>query len=189
MLLKKIVGNRLKKNTQKVAFSGISTGLCVAVIFFGSLLDIIDVSTAALAGIVILISIYKTDIRYSLAIYFASSVLSVLLVSQKTAPVFFSLIFGSYPFIWYYSSKIKKIIVSYLIKILFFNALLLISVFLIKELIASYIDEPTLILIALIILVNIVFLLYDYVFSILWFNMTGFFYGTTFPLKFLKYKK
>ena len=189
MLLKKIVGNPFKKNTKKIAFSGISAGMCVAVIFIGSMLDLIDMSTAALAGIIVFISIYKTDLKYSLGTYVTSSVLSFVLVSQKSASILFALIFGLYPFIWYFSIKIKKMVISYLIKLLLFNSLAFLSIFLLKELIAGYIDEPVIIWILLILIANAAFLLYDYLFSILWFNMTGCFYGITIPLKFIRNKK
>ena len=181
--MKRIVGKRLKKNTSKTAYAGIASALIVIILFIGSLFDIADISTAALCGIIVFISLYKTDIKYSAFIYSVSSIIAFIIVPQKSPALFFSVICGIYPFIWFYAIKIKKTFLNYLIKLLIFNFLFAISVLFLRFLLMQNINEPFYIILFIILFANIAFIIYDYLLSVLWFHLTGAFYGIIFKKK------
>ena len=85
------------KHTKKLAFSAIVTALSVVFLYVGALFDVLDLSAAALASLCVLWVMIEFGARWALAVYAATSLLSLLLLPAKLPAVLFAGLFGYYP--------------------------------------------------------------------------------------------
>ncbi len=118
------------KKAKKVAFSGVFTALCTVLMLIGSLFQSLDLSAAAFGSIVVLIAVIELGKGWALGVYIASSLLSLILLPNKSAAVIFALFTGFYPIIKVFLNKIKPIFLSYIIRVVFCNLALSLLIFL-----------------------------------------------------------
>ena len=149
------------KNTKKVALAGIFTALCVVFLFVGSLFQTLDLSAAAIGSIIVLIAFIELGNGWAFGVYAASSVLSMLLLPNKTAAVVFTVFAGFYPIVKVWLNKIKPFWLSYTVRILCFNAMLTAMIFIGKKLLGleeDYLNFGIIIYA----LCNVAFIAYDF---------------------------
>ena len=87
----------MNKNTKKLTFSAVLSALAVAIMYIGSILDVLDLSTAALASMGVMVILVELGMKYAFLSYSCISVLSVLLIPSKTAALMFVGFLGFYP--------------------------------------------------------------------------------------------
>ncbi len=149
------------KKAKKIAIAGILTALAVVFLFVGSLFQTLDLSAAALGSIIILIALIELGKSWAMGVYAGASLLSMLLLPNKTAALIFMLFAGFYPIIKQPLNRIKPIWFSYLVRITVFNALLTVLVY-----VSTYffgIDESFIGFgVIIYALSNITFLVYDF---------------------------
>lgn len=126
----------MKKKTKSLAFAGILSALAVVILLLGSLIDVLDLSAAALASLVVMVAVLELGNRWALGVYVTASVLSVLLM-PRTASVVFAAFIGGYPVWKVYLDRIKPRILQYAAKLLLFNAFLTLALWICKQLIGA----------------------------------------------------
>lgn len=156
----------MKKST-KIAVCGMCTALSVVLMFVGGLLYVFTYVVPMLMGIVMAM-INKTFGRSSaLTIYFATTVLSLLLVSEKECVLMYALFFGYYPVIRPYLDKIKSKVGRVVVKFLIFNvAVALVEILSVYVFGIPFFDGETAsywLVIVFAVAMNIIFLMYEYV--------------------------
>ena len=159
--------------TKKIALSAILSALGVIFLTIGSLIEVLDLSSAAIAGFVIVIAVIELGKPYPVMMYFLISFLSALLLPNKYPALFFIFFGGFYPI---FKSFIERFhpFVAWVVKFSMFNtflAFLILAVnFLVKAgFLPSFdsIDENSLssflsnFKIVVFAVANFVFLLYD----------------------------
>ncbi|MBQ4317185.1 MAG: hypothetical protein IJC20_02950, partial [Clostridia bacterium] len=149
------------KSSKKVALSGIFSALCVIFLFIGSVFQTLDLSAAAMASIVILVSFIELGKKWACGVYAVASILALLLLPYKTAAAVFALFAGFYPIIKEYLNKIRPFWLSVIARVVCFNIFLTLLIF------VSYrffgIEEDFLgFNIVLYLLANVTFVLYDF---------------------------
>lgn len=85
------------KKTKKLAFSGILVALCVVILFLGSFFTTIDLTLAALAGIILILAVIEMGDKWAWCIFAAASILAWLLIPSKLVVCFFICFTGWYP--------------------------------------------------------------------------------------------
>jgi len=158
------------KNTKKIALSAILSATGVILLFFGSLVEVLDLSSAAAAGFVVVVAVIELGKSYPVMIYFAVSVLSFLTLPNKFPALFFIFFGGLYPIFKYYFERFHPA-VAWALKFSMFNiflAFMILSVnFLVGRGVLSLSGEGYLsdffgnFKIVVFLLANFVFLLYD----------------------------
>lgn len=111
------------KKAKSVALAGILTALAVVFLLAGSLLDILDLTMAAVAALVVMIALIELGKGWAVGVYAAASVLSILLL-PTTASIVFAGFIGCYPVIKVYLDRIPSKILQYLAKFGCFNLFL-----------------------------------------------------------------
>jgi len=131
--------------------------MCIAIMSIGSLIESMDLSLSILAGLVIMILSAEFGDQKALTVYAVAGVLSLLL-PIKTAAIFFLGLFGWYPVV---QKKINMLppIWARGVKLLLFNALM--AAFLLLSAFFTGTQEGKTIYIALAVLGNLCFYLYD----------------------------
>ena len=114
--------------------AGVFSALCVVFLFVGSLFQTMDLSAAAIASIVVLIAYIEPGKGWSLGVYAVSSILSLLLLPQKTAAAVFAFFVGFYPILKVLINGIKPKWLSYVARIACFNLFLTLLIYVSTEL-------------------------------------------------------
>ena len=99
------------KIAKKISFSAILVAVAVVILYFGSLIDVVTLSVAAVASFSVMIAVAELGYFTGLGVYAAASLLSLLLLPSKEAAVifaaffFFFSIFKSFLFLFFLSVK------------------------------------------------------------------------------------
>ena len=86
-----------KKATRRLAVSALLAALGVVLLLLGSLVEVLDLSMAAIASLLAVFAVIEIGGRYPMLIYAVTSVLSLLLLPVKTAALIYFVFAGYYP--------------------------------------------------------------------------------------------
>lgn len=101
--------------------------LSVAILSLGSVIEIIDITTAALASFLVIITVIELKGYFPILLYVATSVLSFLILPNKTVTFMYVLFFGFYPILKRHLERLKPIY-SWIAKFIVFNIMIFIYV-------------------------------------------------------------
>ena len=152
-------------SSKKIAFTGILVALTVITLFLATILPTNRVSLYALSSFFISIVIMEYGVRTGWMFYTASSLLAFFIVQNKLRLVPYVIFFGVYGIIKYYIEKINNLFIELLLKILYFNVSLFVSFYLAKEVFFEGV-EIKFPLWVIVIVLEVVFVLYDYVYTL-----------------------
>ena len=110
-----------KRLTRALVFSAVTAALCVLLLFLGGLLSIADLSFAILATLLIWFLYLEYGGGYALGAYLTASILSLLLLPDKSAPLLFAGFVGWYPLVKLPLERLPRVF-SLLCKLLAVNA-------------------------------------------------------------------
>jgi hypothetical protein len=111
----------LHQATRKAAFGAISAALAVAILFVSTLLPTLQLSAVALAGMLSAAVLIEAGAAYSTLCYAAVSILSLLLLPEKSSAVFYFLFFGHYPIVKYLLERLRSPVLCWAGKIICAN--------------------------------------------------------------------
>ncbi len=155
----------LRSKTSKVALCGVIAALSVTLLFLTGIVPVATIAMPAVAGCFLIAVVAEIGLRYGVAVYAAVCVLSVLLVPDREAALFYIVFFGYYPVLYGVLSRIRNRVLCWVAKLLVFNAAAVVEALLAVWLLAIPMEEivpfgwpflPVLLL-----LMNAVFVLYD----------------------------
>ena len=110
-----------KKNlTVKIALSATLSALGVIFLMLGSIIDVLDLSSAVLAGFAVVIAVIEIGGKYPVLMYAVISIASVLILPNKYPAVFFIFFGGFYPIFKAYLERFHYII-AWIVKFSMFN--------------------------------------------------------------------
>ncbi len=149
------------KKVKKIALSGVFTALCTVFLLIGSIFQTLDLSAAAFGSIIIMVAMIEMGKSYAFSVYLASSILSLILLPNKTAALVFALFSGFYPIIKEPLNRIKPLFLSYTARVLLFNATLSLLIYILSKamLLSTDVFWYT---IAFYLLGNLTFIVYDF---------------------------
>ncbi|MBQ9066094.1 MAG: hypothetical protein IJ133_01005 [Clostridia bacterium] len=154
-------------NTSLTALGGIITALSVFIMFLAGIIPNLTYVIPAICGLLLIFTIQEAELKWSVFIYIAVSLLSLLIVADKEAVIMYIFFFGYYPIAKdIYERKLTSKALCYLVKFVTFNVaivigyLLLIYIFMIPIEGMDRLGKWT--PLALLGLGNVVFLIYDW---------------------------
>ncbi len=112
-------------NTKKLAMCAMLAALGVVMLYAGALIEVIDISMAVIASLLCVVAVIEYGGGAPWMIYGVTSVLSVLLLPNKTPAVLYALFFGFYPILKERFEK-KPRVFAWVMKLLTFNLSLII---------------------------------------------------------------
>ena len=118
-------------NTKKIALSAILSASGVIFLLFGSLIEVLDLSAAALAGFIVVIAVIEIRGKYPVLIYFTVSLISLLILPNKLPAVFFILFGGIYP-LFKAQFERRHPAVAWALKFSMFNVILWLLIFFVR---------------------------------------------------------
>lgn len=155
------------RKSNSIALSGIFLGLSLITLYFESVLPTGRLALFALSSFFVGIIVIEGGIRDGWIFYFAVAILAFFLVPDKLNVFPYVFFFGIYPLVKYYIEKLHKKYFEIVLKLTLFNAVLVVAFLFAKELLFAQIDLDPLKypLIAVFLIAQIVFFVYDYAFS------------------------
>jgi hypothetical protein len=117
----------ISQKTKKLTVGAILSALGVAMLLVGAMIEVMDLSMAALASFFCIFAVIELGGAYPWLIYAVTSVLSLILMPFGMGGWFYLLFFGYYP-IFKEKLERKKRTISWLLKIVLFNVALAIGV-------------------------------------------------------------
>lgn len=109
----------MKGKTKIVAESGMLSALSVVVLLLGAVVDVLDLSSAVLAGFCVLAMRVRYGRTGAVAVYGTSAVLSFLLLPNKVPAVLYIFYGGLYPLVKPEIERIKSRVLQWILKVAF----------------------------------------------------------------------
>ncbi len=131
--------------TKKITTSSIMTALTLVFLFGSSYVPTGKIALLALTSMCMLVTVLECGIKYAWIQFVATSLLSLLLIPSKGNVFLFIAIIGYYPILKLHIESIKNIKLELLVKIMFFNALLIVVFFVVKYVVLNYLSLGTII--------------------------------------------
>jgi len=155
--------------SRKIAFTGIFTGIAVIFLYISTIMPAGKLTLYFLASLPVAITIVELGAGAGIAVYFAASLLNMLITGNITGAVPFVFFFGHYPVFKYFIEKRRKAAVELLFKLTVFNISIFLWYLLFKSLIITVLPVPLtdngILPGVAFAVIQVVFLIYDYVFS------------------------
>lgn len=119
---------------KRIVVCGVLVALSVIILYLGCAIEVLDLTMSAIVSLLVVVIVIEMGYNYAWLAYIATSILSIILLPQKTPAIFYACFMGFYPIIKSYVERINSAIVRWLIKLAVGNAatilmLLLISIF------------------------------------------------------------
>ena len=157
--------------TKKLTTAAIMSALTLVCLFGAVYLPTGRIALLALTSMCVLVTVAQCGVRYGWLQYVATSLLALLLIPFKFQVLMFIALLGYYPMLKLHIENIKKMWLEWLVKVMFFSALLIVVYFLVKFVLLRYISLGAIFNIVLthatlvVIAAEIIFILYDYLLS------------------------
>ena len=117
----------LKTKTRKLALAAILSALGVILLYFGSIITVLDLTMVAIASLIIYFAVIELGSFYPYLIYAVTAILSLLLLPDKFAGAVYLLFGGIYPILKEFFERLHYI-VSWILKFSVFNTALLLLI-------------------------------------------------------------
>ncbi|HOQ06244.1 MAG TPA: hypothetical protein PK127_00515 [Clostridiales bacterium] len=156
---------RRSLRTEIIALNGVLGALAVICLLLADVLPTSKISLYALSSFFVSIAIIEGGIRAGWIFYAATAILGSIIVPDKISIVPYALFFGVYGIIKFYIEKLNRIVIEYVLKVVFFNACAAIIILAAKSLFEAGLTSrfPW---VALVIAGEIIFLVYDFVYTL-----------------------
>lgn len=157
--------NRRVTDAKKISLSGIMLAFTVISLFLATVVPTNTLSFYALSSFFVAIVVLQLGIKSGWIFYFASSLLSFILLPDKAGLIPYLAFFGLYGIIKFYIERLNKNVLEYILKIGYFNFSLLLALLFLKQFFLERIkvDFPWWVII---LALEIAFIAYDYVYTL-----------------------
>ena len=157
---------QMKKSTQ-VALGGLSSALCLLLMFMTGLIPFSSYIFPALAGIVLISVREENGLKTALLVYAATSLLALLIVPDREAVMMYIMLLGYYPLAKPWIERVPRVF-SIVLKLLLFNAVVvafyyvMLFVFGFPDMLEGWGDFGRYTLVVILAIVNFTLFMYDY---------------------------
>lgn len=156
----------MKRRTKTLALCGVLAALAVALLFLGGALPFAAIACPVLASLVLIPVYAETGWKWGLAWYLTVALLGLLLAPDKEAAILF-VFFGYYPILRKWFCRLRSGILRWAVRLIYVNLAvfaayaLMIFVFRMESIAQEYAQMKLILLLALLLLANISFVIYD----------------------------
>lgn len=146
------------QSVKKTVLSAVFSAIGVVILWLGGLLGDLDLTFTAFASLVVVLALIEMGVKYALLVYSVTSALCLILFPTYFVTPMYVLCVGIYPILKYLFEKLP-IVLSYLLKLVFTNGMLVLLIFLGRRVFGVEEDAAAWVIV---ILGNVAFFLFDY---------------------------
>ena len=117
---------------KELALGGIMVAVSTVILYLSAILPISTISILTVASAVIPICIIRADIKTSIFVYIATSIL-VFFIAPINISILYTVFFGIYGIVKYFTERKHSVIIEMILKIIFFNISFLIGFFIMEK--------------------------------------------------------
>ncbi len=117
------MSHRIRKQTKYLTVSAMLCALGTILLALGALIDVLDLTVAAMASLLCVYAVIEIGRPYPVAIWLVTSLLSLLLLPVKTPAIVYAMFAGFYPIVKAKLEGLRKPI-SWLLKLVVFHVCL-----------------------------------------------------------------
>ncbi len=113
----------MRKNTRKtrvLALTSLFVALGVVILYLGCFLEVVDLTVAAVASLLVLLTVMECGKGTAAMVWLATSVLSLLLLPNKFIATEYACLMGVYPLVKALAERLPRLL-SWVVKLLFVN--------------------------------------------------------------------
>ena len=159
--------------TRKLSFASVLTALTIVCLYGSTILPTGRIALLALTSLCVLVTQAECGTKFSLIQYTASAFIGLLLVPTKFQILIFILFIGYYPIVKSHIERLNSLLFEWIVKILYFNAMLIVLYFAVKYFLLQYVSFGPIFdyvfshLVIFVLILEVVFVLYDYLLSLM----------------------
>ena len=116
------MAKRRRKATRYLTASAVLAALGVIFLALGAFVEVLDLTMAAVASLTVVFAVIELKGKYPLLVYLVTSVLAILLLPSKTPALVYLLFAGYYPIVKALLEGYFSRALSWVLKMLIFNA-------------------------------------------------------------------
>lgn len=109
---------------KKIVVAGVLAALSVIILYLGCAIEVLDLTMSAIVSLLVVVIVIEMGYKYAWMTYIATSILSIILLPQKSPAIFYACFMGFYPIIKSYLERINSALVRWIIKLVVGNAAL-----------------------------------------------------------------
>jgi len=150
-----------RDRTRRVAVCAMLSALGVVMLYLGSMIEVVDISMAVIASLLCVFAVIEYGGAYPWLVFAVTSVISMLMLPNKTPAAMYVVFFGFYPILKEKLERKPKVI-SWIFKELIFNAALALMIVLVLFVFTmGEVKVETYLVVLLAVLAELMFVLYD----------------------------
>ena len=109
---------------KKIVVAGVLAALSVIILYLGCAIEVLDLTMSAIVSLLVVVIVIEMGYKYAWLTYIATSILSIIILPQKSPAIFYACFMGFYPIIKSYLERINSALVRWIIKLVVGNAAL-----------------------------------------------------------------
>lgn len=161
------MGGNKKRDTKDIALGGILIALTIITLYAKTVIPTAKLSLYALSSFFVSIIVIESGIGMGWTFYVATSCISFFLIPDTIGLIPYFIFFGNYGIIKCYIERLDRLVIEYILKIIYFNLSMGLGYFLLNRF-ANIESIPKNPMVLLIILgLQVVFIVYDYIYTLL----------------------
>ncbi len=154
------------RESSKAALGGIISALAVVIMASTYISPVLVYTAPAFAGLLLLVIVNEISYKWAIGTFVSVSLLSIFMIADKEAAVFFTFFFGYFPILSKFLEKaIRRNWLRNLIKVMIFNAsciiCVVVSLFVFGISYDDFQNEGALFMLVFFVLMNVFFFVYD----------------------------
>ncbi len=153
------------KKASRVALGGVLAALSLLLLYLATLMPSGRIGMVAVAGLVPAVGVVSGGLATGFLSYGTTGILGFLLLPDKGCALLYVIFFGLYPMVKSLIEGLRKLAAEYVIKLVFFNAILTALLFGFSEFLLPMLPKLLHQALPVFLVGNVVFLIYDYGFS------------------------
>ena len=159
-LLLRAMAKRKQSFDKRIVVTGVLVALSVIILYLGCAIEVLDLTMSAIVSLLVVVVVIEMGYKYAGFAYLATSILSLLLLPQKSPAIFYTCFMGFYPIIKSHVERINSAILRWTVKLVVGN-IALVAMFLLLSLFVPDEFEGGWILVGTYILGLVAFIMYD----------------------------
>jgi len=107
---------------KRIVVAGVLVALSVIILYLGCAIEVLDLTMSAIVSLLVVVIVIEMGYNYAWLTYVATSILSIIMLPQKTPAIFYACFMGFYPIIKSYIERIKSALLRWIVKLIIGHA-------------------------------------------------------------------
>ncbi len=112
------MAKRRQSFDKRIVVSGVLVALSVIILYLGCAIEVLDLTMSAIVSLLVVVIVIEMGYKYAWFAYLATSILSLLLLPQKTPAIFYTCFMGFYPIIKSHVERINSAVLRWIVKLI-----------------------------------------------------------------------